>query len=494
MTTFAILIGASAFVTLLGMLGGWAWADARFRPRWRAREEERRRLRQANGNGNGEAPVVIPDLADAGNGAGAGLRRRIAELEQALAEARGRGAEADVLRVRVGELERAAQAAGGARPVSAVDVSDYVAQIAALEEELGRVRQRMAQMDAQQPHMAARIAELEKQTAAAGGEAGDGEEVARLQEELEAARGALAAAEARVSRLQAAPQPVSDDAATLLEWRNRYLNERVRYLEAQAPASPLAASPVAPSAEEAERENRLKWRLRYFEKRLAHVEAQAGAPGAAPEALTELETMKTARAETESALAAAKTRAEEEARKAEALAADLQAAQARLGDLETRLSEAQAQLAAGPSPELEHAVTRTRWKARYLEARVRYLEGKLAATPEAAPASPQLAPAPFAATPALQAVQPAPFRMERPAALSAPRGGAPDDLRLIEGVSAQTQAALNALGVFHFEQLAAWTPAQVAWVDAYLNLRGRIEAEQWITQAARLAREGAFAG
>jgi NADH-quinone oxidoreductase subunit E len=81
------------------------------------------------------------------------------------------------------------------------------------------------------------------------------------------------------------------------------------------------------------------------------------------------------------------------------------------------------------------------------------------------------------------------FRLERPAALSAPRGGAPDDLRLISGVSAQAQATLNAIGVFHFDQLAAWTPAHVAWVDQYLNLRGRIDAERWVEQARALARD-----
>ncbi|MEJ0022111.1 MAG: hypothetical protein WDN76_00695 [Alphaproteobacteria bacterium] len=68
-----------------------------------------------------------------------------------------------------------------------------------------------------------------------------------------------------------------------------------------------------------------------------------------------------------------------------------------------------------------------------------------------------------------------------------PRNGASDDLRLIDGVNAQAQATLNAIGVFHFDQLARWTPANVAWVDQYLNLRGRIVAERWVEQAQKLA-------
>ncbi|MEZ6022902.1 MAG: hypothetical protein R3C16_05695 [Hyphomonadaceae bacterium] len=68
--------------------------------------------------------------------------------------------------------------------------------------------------------------------------------------------------------------------------------------------------------------------------------------------------------------------------------------------------------------------------------------------------------------------------------------GAPDDFTLIEGVSLLQQSTLYSLGVFHFDQIAAWTPENVAWVDNYLRLRGRIEEEEWAEQADDLAREG----
>ena len=77
----------------------------------------------------------------------------------------------------------------------------------------------------------------------------------------------------------------------------------------------------------------------------------------------------------------------------------------------------------------------------------------------------------------------------KPPVLAAPRNGAPDDLTLIEGVSALQQSTLYALGVYHFDQIAAWAPENVAWVDNYLRLRGRIDEEEWVEQAGSLARE-----
>ena len=78
----------------------------------------------------------------------------------------------------------------------------------------------------------------------------------------------------------------------------------------------------------------------------------------------------------------------------------------------------------------------------------------------------------------------------RPPALAAASGGAPDDFTLIDGVSAIQQTTLNSLGVYHFEQIAVWTPANIAWVDQYLRLRGRIVEEEWVEQAQELVRDG----
>ena len=43
------------------------------------------------------------------------------------------------------------------------------------------------------------------------------------------------------------------------------------------------------------------------------------------------------------------------------------------------------------------------------------------------------------------------------------------------------------MGFWHFDQIAAWGAAEIAWVDARLKFKGRIERDDWITQAATLA-------
>ncbi|MFY9969314.1 MAG: NADH-quinone oxidoreductase subunit NuoE [Roseiarcus sp.] len=77
----------------------------------------------------------------------------------------------------------------------------------------------------------------------------------------------------------------------------------------------------------------------------------------------------------------------------------------------------------------------------------------------------------------------------RPLALEAPRGAA-DDLQRVKGVGPVNEKHLHDLGVFHFDQIAAWTTAEIRWVGTYLAFPGRIDREQWVAQAANLARGG----
>ncbi len=66
--------------------------------------------------------------------------------------------------------------------------------------------------------------------------------------------------------------------------------------------------------------------------------------------------------------------------------------------------------------------------------------------------------------------------------------GAPDDLGRIKGIGPKLSARLNELGVFHYRQIAQWTPEQLAAVDAQLgNFQGRPQRDQWQSQAALLA-------
>lgn len=71
--------------------------------------------------------------------------------------------------------------------------------------------------------------------------------------------------------------------------------------------------------------------------------------------------------------------------------------------------------------------------------------------------------------------------------MDAPQGE-PDNLKDILGVGPVLEKALNGLGIYHFSQIAAFTPADIEAVEAETNFPGRIERDEWIKQAAELAK------
>ncbi|MEL7092233.1 MAG: NADH-quinone oxidoreductase subunit NuoE [Pseudomonadota bacterium] len=76
----------------------------------------------------------------------------------------------------------------------------------------------------------------------------------------------------------------------------------------------------------------------------------------------------------------------------------------------------------------------------------------------------------------------------KPQLLDAPRDGGADDLKLIKGVGPGLEKELNGKGVYHFDQIAAWTADEVAWADQHLvRFKGRISRDDWVTQAKALA-------
>ena len=89
-------------------------------------------------------------------------------------------------------------------------------------------------------------------------------------------------------------------------------------------------------------------------------------------------------------------------------------------------------------------------------------------------------------------------KAEKPAAKeAAPKKAAPkkaaaktdgDDLTQISGVGPVIVKKLHALGVTTFAQIAAWTPEDVAAMDDKLNFKGRIDRDEWLKQAAELAK------
>ena len=75
----------------------------------------------------------------------------------------------------------------------------------------------------------------------------------------------------------------------------------------------------------------------------------------------------------------------------------------------------------------------------------------------------------------------------RPVGLAAARAAAPDDLKLVKGIGPVNERKLHELGIYHFDQIAGWSTAEIRWIGAYLAFPGRIFREDWVGQAKRLA-------
>lgn len=92
--------------------------------------------------------------------------------------------------------------------------------------------------------------------------------------------------------------------------------------------------------------------------------------------------------------------------------------------------------------------------------------------------------APVIAAPSLAAPQ----KAAKPKGLTAARGGKADDLKLVKGIGPKLEILCNSLGFYHFDQIANWTAAEIAWVDENLEgFKGRVSRDQWVIQARDLA-------
>ena len=75
-----------------------------------------------------------------------------------------------------------------------------------------------------------------------------------------------------------------------------------------------------------------------------------------------------------------------------------------------------------------------------------------------------------------------------PGALDAPREGGKDDLKRIDGVGPKLESMLNDRGVWHFDQIAAWSDDDLDRLDEALGaFPGRARRDDWVGQARRLA-------
>lgn len=82
-----------------------------------------------------------------------------------------------------------------------------------------------------------------------------------------------------------------------------------------------------------------------------------------------------------------------------------------------------------------------------------------------------------------------PSAENKPQTLSAARAGGADDLKMIKGIGPKLESALNDMGFYHYDQIAKWTEAEAAWVNANVRgSRGSATRDDWAGQAANLAK------
>lgn len=79
----------------------------------------------------------------------------------------------------------------------------------------------------------------------------------------------------------------------------------------------------------------------------------------------------------------------------------------------------------------------------------------------------------------------------KPAGLAAPRNGQADDLKTLEGIGPALEKLCHELGIFHFDQIAAWGEAEIAWMDSNLKgFKGRVTRDKWVAQAKLIGSVG----
>lgn len=271
-------------------------------------------------------------------------------------------------------------------------------------------------------------------------------------------------------------------------------------IDALKAAAPSVAVTAPAGAKGAPAEDTLVWRNRHLESRVVHLETELAKAQTAPQQVPAPEaaapSADTAKLEWE--VKYLRTRVE--ALQQELAAAPVAAASAPAAPVEA----APAASASDPASPVEEEIARLRWRVRYLEGKLAYFEGDEEAAAEGEDA-PEEAAAPKSAAETilgqLEAADEAADAEEeaksvariRPPQLEKPFMEKADDLTLIGGIGPKIQELLHDLGIFHFEQIAAWTPENVAWVDEYLSFSGRIIREGWVEQASILAGEAAEA-
>ncbi len=74
-----------------------------------------------------------------------------------------------------------------------------------------------------------------------------------------------------------------------------------------------------------------------------------------------------------------------------------------------------------------------------------------------------------------------------PKQFDTPQSGRGDNLKDIKGIGLSIEVLLNKLGIYHYEQIASWDKDNVSWIEKELDFKGRINREEWISQAQILS-------
>ena len=74
-----------------------------------------------------------------------------------------------------------------------------------------------------------------------------------------------------------------------------------------------------------------------------------------------------------------------------------------------------------------------------------------------------------------------------PMQVNEPKSGRSDNLKDIKGIGLSIETLLNNLGIYHYEQIASWDKDNINWIEKELDFKGRINREEWVSQAKILS-------
>jgi len=368
-----------------------------------------------------------------------------------------------------------------------------------LSSELSSAQSRIADLEGRLGDAEAERAELQT-ASAAGSEAQDLVGVLRTQ---------LATANARTNELETAKAAADADAASRAQSLAGELST------SQARVKELEAAKAAADADAASRAQSLAGELSTSQARVKELEAakaaaDADAASRAQSLAGELSTSQARVKELEAAKAA--TEADGRVR-TQGLQVDLDKARQAQTAAEGQASELSARLTAAAteidrnkqtSAQLQSAnsdLAKLRAQLNNTEGRVGSLTGdvttrnqritELEAQLAAAMAVPTPAPAPAAAPVTTLAGLSSGNWQQGTTKLGTPGANHSDDLKEVNGIGPKMEGLLNDFGITSWEQLAAFTEAEVATVDAALeDFPGRIERDEWVQQARDFIKNG----